>query len=234
MPAQDAPTLSPGRAGQGNEVYIDKRGKGGLMGRLFRTSLSAASIVAAGPALAHHVMDGAMPRTAAEGFLSGLAHPVIGPDHLAFVVGIGILSAFVTRGWLLPGIFLVAGAVGTALHLASLDLTGGEALVLASVVLMAGAVALHRRTPATLIALVCCLGGLAHGYALAESIVGAEPSPLWAYFAGLVIVQLAISLAVRELVRRLVDGRPAIPAQLAYAASAAILVVGVAVPLLLA
>ena len=33
------------------------------------------------PAAAHHPMGGAMPATAMEGFLSGLGHPVIEPDH---------------------------------------------------------------------------------------------------------------------------------------------------------
>src|ERR1044071_6160591 len=41
-------------------------------------------------ASAHHVMGGKMPTTFAEGFLSGLGHPVIGPDHLAFLLAIGV------------------------------------------------------------------------------------------------------------------------------------------------
>ena len=40
------------------------------------------------------------------------------------------------------------------------------------------------------------VAGLVHGYALGESIVGAEPSPLLAYLAGLLIIQTAIGVAV--------------------------------------
>ncbi len=39
---------------------------------------------------AHHVMGGRMPATFAEGLLSGLGHPVIGIDHLAFIVAVGL------------------------------------------------------------------------------------------------------------------------------------------------
>jgi len=38
---------------------------------------------------AHHAMGGTMPQTLAQGLLSGLAHPVIGLDHLAFTVAAG-------------------------------------------------------------------------------------------------------------------------------------------------
>jgi urease accessory protein len=39
------------------------------------------------------------------------------------------------------------------------------------------------------------LAGLLHGYALGESIVGAEEAPLAAYLIGLALVQSAIALA---------------------------------------
>jgi urease accessory protein len=47
------------------------------------------------------------------------------------------------------------------------------------------------------------LAGLFHGYALAESIVGAEPTPLYAYFAGLAAIQIAIALVAMGLARKL-------------------------------
>jgi urease accessory protein len=47
------------------------------------------------------------------------------------------------------------------------------------------------------------IAGLLHGYALAESIIGAEPMPLYAYFAGFAAVQIVIALAAMMLVRTL-------------------------------
>jgi urease accessory protein len=43
-------------------------------------------------AKAHHVMEGELPNSIVTGFISGVAHPVIGLDHLAFVIAIGLLS----------------------------------------------------------------------------------------------------------------------------------------------
>ena len=193
-----------------------------------RVALAGAAIAAAGPALAHHAMDGETPTTLAQGLLSGLAHPVIGPDHLAFVVGIGILSAFMRRGWTLPAIFLLAGAFGTALHLGGIGVPGAELLVALSVLLAGLAAWLHARTPLAIAAALCGFGGMVHGYVQAESIVGAEPSPLGAYLAGLALVQLSIALGLREATRRLVQIRPVMATRLTLPASAAVALVGIA------
>src|SRR5262244_1869797 len=53
----------------------------------------AGALLLADPAFAHHLMGGRMPSTFVEGLLSGLGHPVIGIDHLAFLVGSAWRSA---------------------------------------------------------------------------------------------------------------------------------------------
>ena len=103
-------------------------------GRLFPiVAAVAGSLFAAGPANAHHLMDGRTPKDGWEGFLSGFAHPVIGLDHLAFIIAIGLLSA-VAR----PGLLLVVGLVlatmgGTAIHLIGFAMPGLEFIISASV-----------------------------------------------------------------------------------------------------
>ena len=64
------------------------------MKRLAPALLALASL----PAQAHHFMDGGMPQNWLEGLLSGLGHPVIGPDHAAFVFAAGFLLALSSRG----------------------------------------------------------------------------------------------------------------------------------------
>ena len=46
--------------------------------------------------------------------------------------------------------------------------------------------------------------GLIHGYALGESIYGAEPTPLVAYLIGLAVVQSAVALAAMGVTRAIV------------------------------
>jgi len=52
-----------------------------------------------------------------------------------------------------------------------------------------------------------------HGYALAEAIVGAESTPLLAYFAGLAVIQSAIALAAWRVATWLALHRPRVPLQ---------------------
>ena len=86
-------------------------------------------------------------------------------------------------------------------------------IMVAFTVIALGAVMLRGQNLAigaglTLFALV----GLVHGYALGESIYGAEPTPLYAYLLGLAVVQSAIALAAmgiaRSIARRSTDVSP--------------------------
>jgi urease accessory protein len=148
------------------------------------------------PVFAHHVMGGAMPVTFADGLLSGLGHPVIGLDHLVAVVAVGCLAATQRRGeWLVLG-YVIAMMVGAAAHIGESTVNGAEIFVAVSVVVLG--VVLFRKAPPRLdiaIALFA-FAGLVHGYALGESISGAERAPLFAYFLGLAAIQAAIALAV--------------------------------------
>jgi urease accessory protein len=169
-------------------------------------------------ALAHHVMDRKLPASMAEGLLSGLGHPVIGIDHLAAVVAVGILAAAHQLGPALAVGYMLAQVAGTAIHVRGATVPGAELLVALSVLAL-GAATLRRQALGPVGALgLFVLAGLVHGYALAESIVGAEPTPLTAYFAGFVIVQTAIALAVMMMARRLAAGGNAEPVRLTGAA----------------
>lgn len=157
-------------------------------------------VIVPGIAAAHHVMDGRLPDSLVAGLLSGVGHPIIGWDHLAFVVGVGVLSAVAGLG-ARPVLGFVLGTVGGCLvRLAGMDVPVAETIVAASLFALAVIVALRwRQQPALAVA----LAGLFHGYAYGESIVGAEPAPVLAYLAGFAIVQAAIGLGVGEFVRRI-------------------------------
>jgi urease accessory protein len=51
---------------------------------LCRTALAALLLLYTTAAFAHHVMGGETPSTFVDGLLSGIGHPIIGADHLAF------------------------------------------------------------------------------------------------------------------------------------------------------
>jgi len=163
----------------------------------------AIMMVIAEPAWAHHVMGGKLPQTFLQGLLSGLGHPVIGFDHLAAIVGVGILAALAGRSAAVVLAFSVAVIAGVGLHLAKIDLPASELFVGLTTLLIGALVIARQSMGAGVAALLFAIAGLVHGYALGESIVGAEASPLMAYLLGLLTIQTAIGISVYAAVRSL-------------------------------
>jgi urease accessory protein len=180
----------------------------------------AATIFLADPAFAHHVMGGRLPATFGEGLLSGLGHPVIGIDHLAFLVAVGVAVGVAGLNLLMPALFVVASAIGVALHVKGVNLPGAELMVAASVILVGALVARGAVTAPALWGTLFAAAGLVHGYAFGESIFGAEASPLAAYLIGLVVIQSALAIGVAAVARR--SNVTAIAPRLAGAAVAGI------------
>jgi urease accessory protein len=161
------------------------------------------------PALAHHPMGGTTPATLWQGFASGIGHPVIGLDHLAFLLAAGVLAATLPTGLGLLAVlgFVAGGFVGSLVHLAGIGLGPVEALVAVSVIAAGGAL-LWRGAPAAALPAAFAAAGVIHGHAFAEAIIGAETGPLAAYLAALALAQGAIGVGTMLLARRLGDAAP--------------------------
>lgn len=168
-----------------------------------RLGVLALMMMIAQPAWAHHPMDGKLPQTFLQGLLSGFGHPVIGVDHLAAIVGIGILAALAGRSAAVVLAFSISVIAGVGLHLSGIDLPASELFVGLTTLLIGALVILRQSMSAGRALLLFALAGLVHGYALGESIVGAESSPLMAYLLGLLIMQTAIGVVVYAAVRSL-------------------------------
>jgi urease accessory protein len=138
-----------------------------------------------------------------EGLLSGLGHPVIGPDHLAFLLAVGIVIGVGGLNLGLAAVFVVATAIGVAIHVAGVGLPLAEIMVALSVLLAGILIVRGRALPAAAWATLFAVAGLLHGYAFGESIYGAETSPLDAYLLGLVVIQTALIALVAVVVRRM-------------------------------
>lgn len=155
------------------------------------------------PVLAHHPFGGQIPTNALQGFLSGLGHPVVGFDHLAFVIAAGLLAAAMGQGLSIPLGFVLASIFGTVLHLMALDLPAPESIVSFSVLLFGGLLAMKQYPKLGLIVALAVLAGIFHGYAYGEAVVGAEITPLVAYLSGFAAVQMAIATIAYTVANRL-------------------------------
>ncbi|WP_230533656.1 HupE/UreJ family protein [Microvirga roseola] len=192
-------------------------------------ALTLGCLAAATPALAHHPMGGVTPTTFFQGLLSGLGHPVIGLDHLAALIGVGLVSSRFSRGLTLPAFWIVAMAAGVGFHLASATIPHAELLVALSVVIIGLTATVRTTLSYALVAALFAAGGALHGYALAESIVGAETAPLGAYLTGLVVVQTALTTGIAMAARRFAKDSFAAPSLQMRLAGLAVAVTGAAV-----
>lgn len=169
-----------------------------------------ALIALASPAFAHHPLGGATPGNGFDGLMSGLGHPILGPDHFVFVVAAGLLAMGRPKGFLIPAAFVLAALVGTGLHLMSWDLPAPETLISTSVLLFGVLLAWPKQISAAVITILASLAGIFHGYAYGESIIGAETTPLVTYLLGFTTIQFAIALGSFKLGQKLVQASTAI------------------------
>lgn len=166
-----------------------------------------AAVIAASPALAHHPMGGAMPETISQGLLSGIGHPIIGIDHLAFIIGAGVIAAMVGRGLTAP-LALVAGALlGAVIHFGAVTIPGAEILIALSVIIAGRLIFTGARAGAGLIMAGFATAGIVHGYAYAEAVVGAEQTVIAAYLVSFSVTQWAIACGAGALSRIAMRGK---------------------------
>jgi urease accessory protein len=113
------------------------------------------------PALAH-VQQGQ-----AAGFLTGLAHPVSGLDHVLAMVAVGLWGAQLGRPalWLLPVTFPMVMALGGFLGLVGIPLPGVEVGIALSALALGVAVAASWRPPLAVAALLVAGFAVFHGHA---------------------------------------------------------------------
>jgi urease accessory protein len=194
-------------------AYLKQTGLGGKV--IFACILLLAS---AQQAQAHHLMSGKLPTNFWEGLITGLAHPIIGLDHFAFIVAIGLLAATKGQGILLPFAFLFAALIGSGLHLLGFSFPALELYVSASVVIFGILLAMKHSPNLGLMIVLGSLAGVFHGYAYAEAIFGAEMTPLLAYLVGFTLIQLGIALLAflgGRIVLNQVIEQPALPLRFA-------------------
>ena len=176
---------------------------------LNRYALAASALLtalAAAPAAAHHPLGGLPMETFAHGLLSGIGHPVLGFDHLFFVIAMGVAAAFTARRLLTPAAYVAAMLAGCALMASGIGLPAKEAVIAASL-LVVGAAVLSGRAMGLVPALVLFAGfGLFHGSAFGEAMAAQESAAaavLTGYLIGLGVIQYAIALAAGLAVRGL-------------------------------
>lgn len=123
----------------------------------------------------------------AGGFSSGFMHPLLGWDHVAAMVAVGLWGAILGQPaiWLLPVVFPLVMAVGGALGVAGMPLPGVEIGIAASALVLGAMVVFAVRPPLWIAALLVGCFAIFHGHAHGTELPHAA-SPL-AYSVGFVL-----------------------------------------------
>ncbi|MGF1562580.1 MAG: HupE/UreJ family protein [Geminicoccaceae bacterium] len=157
--------------------------------RLALTCLVFVTLVLAEPALAHEASG------VGGGLLSGLMHPVTGPDHVVAMVAVGLWGAFLGMPaiWLLPVVFPLVMAFGGALGVAGVPIPAVETGIALSAVVLGLMVALAARPPLWVAAILVGLFAVFHGHAHGTELPSAANAT--AYAIGFVIATGLLHLA---------------------------------------
>ena len=154
-----------------------------------------------GAAAAHHPLNGMPMETFGHGVLSGIGHPLLGSDHLAFIILVGLVSfAFIGRKrFTVPAVFAGGSLVGLIAGYAGLAGSFVEPGVMLSILLLGVCVAsgwAKKLSFRSLLATICLSGGL-HGIAFSGALIGVETTSvavLGGYWLGLGGTLLALSV----------------------------------------
>ena len=134
-----------------------------------------------------------------QALLSGVGHPLLGPDHLLFMLGIAFVGLKRTKEWLLPllSVGLAGSLVVQLLPLPDVIAPWADALVSMSLAIE-GLIALNFLSSKLLFPMFAI-----HGYLLGSTIIGAEPTPLGSYFLGLLLAQGSFLLIATTLSKKI-------------------------------
>ncbi len=147
--------------------------------------LASALLLSPALALAHPGHDHA-------GVMSGIAHPIVGLDHLLAMVAVGLWAAQQTgqARWALPLTFVATMLLGGLIGFAGFDMPLMETGIAGSVLALGLLVALAVRPPLAVAAGLTALFALSHGVAHGLELP-ALSSP-WGYAAGFVAATAAL------------------------------------------
>ncbi|WP_138497830.1 HupE/UreJ family protein [Nostoc sp. PA-18-2419] len=134
-----------------------------------------------------------------EGFLWGVADPVISSKCLVGIIAIGLLSAIFARGALIVGCFVLAAVLGIVIHFFQLNLPGTEIVLVIFTIILSIMLIIPNQANFIVVALVGISVGLFQGYTHGESITEIGIIPLITYIPSMVLTQFAVTICVRQI-----------------------------------
>ena len=165
------------------------------------------------PALAHHPLGGMPMETLTDGLLSGVGHPVLGFDHLFFVIAVGIAALYTGHTKLATAAYIGAMMLGCLLMSFGVGLPVKEFVIGISLLVVGGILLSGRATSLAPAVGLFAVFGLFHGSAFGDTIAaqeaGAGATVLVGYLVGLGLLQYGLALLAGFVVHHLLKATEA-------------------------
>ena len=120
------------------------------------------------------------------GFVAGFTHPILGWDHVAAMVAVGLWGAFLGAPaiWILPVVFPLVMALGAVAGIVGLPVPAIETGIALSAVVLGLMIALAVKAPIAVAGVIVGLFAVFHGYAHGTELPGSVNA--FAYAVGFV------------------------------------------------
>mgnify|MGYP001823467724 FL=1 len=161
--------------------------------------VTAALLLPVTQAQAHHPLAGMPMETFTHGLLSGIGHPLLGFEHLFFVVLVGISATFIRCRLPAPLAYIIAMLGGCMVSALWTPVPATELMIALSLLVLGSMLLSGHRFGLSNILFTFAGFGLFHGAAFGESLAtqeaGFDSQVLTGYLLGLGLTQFAIALA---------------------------------------
>lgn len=148
------------------------------------------------PMLAHHGGD----ITTINGVWAGIAHPLMGLDHVTLIAAVGLLAA--RKNGCLIWAFAASALMGLMLFLLGLQIPSAWAIAIA--LLLVGALLTQAETVVTVLLVVgVAIAGFCHGYPHAALIKTVPSSTQVNFLLSFTLTQLTLGYMICGITRRL-------------------------------
>ncbi|TAE59571.1 MAG: hydantoin utilization protein [Nostocales cyanobacterium] len=141
-----------------------------------------------------------------EGFIWGIAEPVIGLDKLAGVVVVGILSAILSSGIWITVAFVLAALFGQIIHLSALNIldtlvsiTTVNIAIAICTIIFGSILILFQQKSWLICTILAVVAGLSQGYVDSQVIINVDVVTTLTYIVGVTLTQTVLILSAREI-----------------------------------
>ena len=133
----------------------------------FKLTICLFALMISSPAFAHISEEGLK-----GGFISGYIHPLLGWDHVAAMVAVGIWGAFLGRRaiWILPIVFPFVMIIGGILGMLGVPVPFIVPGIALSSIIIGLAIAFKWQAPLSLASIIVGLFAIYHGYAHGQNL----------------------------------------------------------------